>query len=95
MGGATRLLTEDSPWVLTVLKRKFAALQEQLCRPLRALFGGQNGVADSSAVASSGHGALNSDASEVFATADASWPEDQSQSPCASRGKRSEPKADA
>ena len=36
-------------------------------------------VADSSAVVSSGHGALNSDASEVFATADA--PEDQSPSP--------------
>jgi len=81
MGGATRLLTEGSQWVPTVLKRKFAALQEQLCRPLRALFGGQNGVADCSAVASSGHGALNSDASEVFATADASWPEDQSPSP--------------
>ena len=81
MGGATRLLTKGSPLVPTVLKRKFAALQEQLCRPLRALFGGQNGVADSSAVVSSRHGALKSDASEVFATADASWPEDQSQSP--------------
>ena len=69
MGGATRLLTEGSPWVPTVLKQKFVVLQEQLCRPLCALFGGQNGVADSSTVASSGHGALNSDTSEVFATA--------------------------
>ena len=67
MGGTTDILSNGLASFRASCKRKWAALQGRVVKPVRALFGRQRDALDDPAVASAGHRDLISDVSETSA----------------------------
>ena len=84
MGGATNLLSDRLQKIRARCKRKWEAFQALLVTPVRALLSGQERAGDAPAVASAGHGELDTEESEVFAAPD----DHGSEIDCATTAKR-------
>ena len=65
MGGTTKLLPCELASFHVSCKRKWAALQGRVVKPVRALFGRQRGALDAPSIASAGHREHESEVSKV------------------------------